>query len=73
MPACQINDHHHILAELQHNFHFLHLFNSKTTGLNFHHLFTLCRAISIATNAHIRNARVHSVSEVTAKSEDGQF
>jgi len=32
MPACQMGDDRQILAELQHNFYILPLFNSKTTG-----------------------------------------
>jgi len=37
--ACQMGNDRQISAELQHNVHFLPLFNSKTTGpCNFHHI-----------------------------------
>jgi len=32
MAVCEINENRKISAESQHNFHFLPLFNSKTTG-----------------------------------------
>jgi len=56
------NEYRPISAELQHNFHFLPHFNSKTTELIFT-IFTWSREISGAINACIRKTIVHFVSE----------
>jgi len=48
-----------ISYELQHNFHFLPLLKNYWT--DFHRLFTRRRAISVAINAHIRKAMMHSI------------
>ena len=42
-------------------------FLTQNYWTDFHHLFTWCRAISVAINAHIHKAMVHSVSECEIK------
>jgi len=49
-----------ISVELQHNFHFLPHFNSKTSEPIFA-IFTRCRAVSGAINARIRKTIVHPI------------
>jgi len=58
MPVCQMGDDRQILAESQHNFYFLPLCNSKTTGP----IFTI-----FLQDLHIHKAMVHSVSERESK------
>jgi len=65
-PVCQMNEIRQISAKSQHSFHFLAHLNSKNTEPIFT-IFTRCRAISWAINAHIRKAMVHFVSEHESK------
>jgi len=55
-----MGDDRQISAELQHNFHFIQLFISilENYWTDFHHLFTRCRAISVAINLRISKAMV---------------
>jgi len=72
-PACQMGDNHQVSVELQHNFHFLLMFNSKTTGSIFtiflHDVEQLVELLMCVSARQwcilFRNTR--------AKSEDGQF
>jgi len=57
-----MNEYRTISVESQHNFHFLHHFNSKTAE-PIYTIFTRSRAISGAINACICMTVVHFVSE----------
>jgi len=61
-----MNENRLILAESQHNFHFLPHFNSKTTETIFT-IFMRCRAIIGAINACIRKTIVYFISEHESK------
>ena len=67
--ACRINDDRQILAESQHNFHFLLHFNSKTTVPIFTKLLhdVVALLYSGAINACIRKIMVHAFLERESK------
>jgi len=72
MPTCRVNDDRQISEEPRHKIFTFYTTLTLNYLTDFHQTFTRCRGISVAINAHVREAMLHSVLQRESK-ESGQF